>query len=118
MLGAWIPDGSHVLDIGCFQGAFLEGLGDRIGPSVGVDPLASPKEGGRHRVLPEPFRKPFPFPDAAFDAIVLLATREHIREGSLGLRMLSALTSGSAREHHRPFVRGSSGLSTCPAACV
>ena len=39
----WVPAGSQVLDIGCHQGEFLKSLGDRIGPSIGIDPLASPR---------------------------------------------------------------------------
>jgi SAM-dependent methyltransferase len=76
----WIPSGSRVLDVGCHQGEFLESLGDRIGPSIGIDPLASPKEGARYRILAESFRDPVPFPDGGFDTIVLLATLEHIRD--------------------------------------
>jgi hypothetical protein len=35
----WIPLGSRVLDIGCHQGEFLKMLGQKISPSVGIDPL-------------------------------------------------------------------------------
>jgi len=76
----WIPAGSQVFDIGCHQGEFLESLGDWIGPSIGIDPLASPREGSRYRVLAESFNEPVPYPDRSFDAIVLLATLEHIQD--------------------------------------
>lgn len=76
----WIRDGSKILDIGCHQGEFLLALGNRIGPSVGLDPLATPYERGNVRISAEPFRKPLAFPDASFDAIVMLATLEHIRD--------------------------------------
>src|SRR5437868_3383760 len=76
----WIPEGARVLDIGCHQGEFLGSLGDRIGPSVGLDPLAVPETTPRYRLLAEPFRAPTPFPDGSFDAVVLLATLEHIRD--------------------------------------
>jgi SAM-dependent methyltransferase len=69
-----------VLDIGCHQGEFLRRLGDRIGPSLGLDPLAVPEENPRFRLLAEPFREPLPLADASFDAVVLLATLEHIRD--------------------------------------
>ncbi len=76
----WIPRGARVLDVGCHQGEFLRSLGERIGPSVGLDPVARPGGGPRYRLLPEPFRAPVPFPDASFDCVVLLATLEHIRD--------------------------------------
>lgn len=76
----WIPAGARVLDIGCHQGEFLRGLGERIGPSVGMDPRAAPVDDGRVRLLPEPFRQPLPLPAESFDAIVMLATLEHIRD--------------------------------------
>jgi SAM-dependent methyltransferase len=77
---AWVPPGARVLDIGCHQGEFLASLGDRIGPSVGLDPLAAPVTTARYRLLAEGFREPAPFPDGSFEAIVLLATLEHIRD--------------------------------------
>ena len=39
----WVPQGSRVLDIGCFQGEFLKMLGTKIAPSVGFDPLYQEK---------------------------------------------------------------------------
>jgi SAM-dependent methyltransferase len=74
----WIPEGSQVLDIGCLQGQFLHDLGDRIGPSIGLDPLASPRVEERYEILAMAFEEPSSFPDFAFDAIVMLATLEHI----------------------------------------
>jgi len=76
----WIPAGASVLDIGCHQGEFLHSLGDRIGPSVGFDPLAAASNAGCCRLIAEPFQIPAPFPDASFDAVVMLATLEHIRD--------------------------------------
>jgi SAM-dependent methyltransferase len=76
----WVPAGGRVLDIGCHRGEFLASLGDRITDSVGLDPLAPPIETPRYRLLPEPFREPLPFPDGSFDAVVMLATLEHIRD--------------------------------------
>jgi SAM-dependent methyltransferase len=78
MARPWVPQGAQVLDIGCHQGEFLRSFGDRIGPSVGLDPLAVPEETPRYRLLAELFRAPMPFADNSFDAIVMLATLEHI----------------------------------------
>ncbi len=78
MVGPWIPHGANVLDIGCHQGEFLQSLGDRIGPSIGLDPLAAPLSAPHYQLFAEPFRTATPWPEAAFDVVVLLATLEHI----------------------------------------
>src|SRR5438309_1525317 len=80
MARPWIAGGAHVLDIGCHQGEFLKSLGERIGPSVGLDPLALPETAPRYRLLPELFKPPTAFTDGSFDAVVMLATLEHIRD--------------------------------------
>ncbi|MEO2091851.1 MAG: methyltransferase domain-containing protein [Gemmataceae bacterium] len=76
----WIPSQARVLDIGCHQGEFLLSLKDRIGPSVGLDPLAVPRADGHIQLKAETFRQPMDFPPGAFDAVVMLATLEHIRD--------------------------------------
>jgi SAM-dependent methyltransferase len=76
----WVTDGARVLDVGCHQGEFLRGLAHRVGPSVGLDPLARPETGPGLCLLAEPFTEATPISDAGFDAIVLLATLEHIRD--------------------------------------
>ena len=80
MARPWINAGANVLDIGCHQGEFLSSLKDRIGPSVGLDPLTTPVETPRYRLLAETFTEPAPFPDASFDVVVMLATLEHIKD--------------------------------------
>jgi SAM-dependent methyltransferase len=82
----WVPAGAHVLDIGCHQGEFLTSLADRIGFGVGFDPLAvaapSISRVAPHRrpfrLVAEAFPVPSGFADESFDAVVLLATLEHI----------------------------------------
>lgn len=76
----WIEPGARVLDVGCFQGEFLASLGDGIGPSVGLDPLAEPAEFPRFRVEAGVFGPGSPWPDGSFDAVVMLATLEHVRD--------------------------------------
>ncbi|MFO0952920.1 MAG: class I SAM-dependent methyltransferase [Isosphaeraceae bacterium] len=77
----WVPRGGRVLDVGCFQGEFLESLGDRIAPSVGLDPLVVPPETpGRHELMARWFEPPLAFEPGSFDAVVMLATLEHIRD--------------------------------------
>ncbi|MCI0637892.1 MAG: class I SAM-dependent methyltransferase [Gemmataceae bacterium] len=76
----WIPAGARVLDIGCHQGEFLEAAGNQIGPSVGLDPRAVPRFNGHYRIEAERFAIRLPFDNASFDAVVLLATLEHIKD--------------------------------------
>lgn len=74
----WIPDGARVLDIGCHQGEFLLSLGDRIGPSVGFDPLTNGRDTKTCRFVRDIFHTPSSFQNESFDVIVMLATLEHI----------------------------------------
>jgi 2-polyprenyl-3-methyl-5-hydroxy-6-metoxy-1,4-benzoquinol methylase len=79
----WIPTGSRVLDIGCHQGELFKMLGQRIAPSVGIDPLYRANiETDVHQFLVQEFHEPLPFEDGSFDVIVLLATIEHMQEKS------------------------------------
>lgn len=78
MARPWIRPGARVLDIGCHQGEFLESMSQNIGPSLGYDPLTQPRETAQFRLVPATFREPMPHPDESFDAIVMLATLEHI----------------------------------------
>jgi SAM-dependent methyltransferase len=80
MARPWIPAGARVLDIGCHQGEFLKSLGSHIGPSLGIDPLAVPEQSDNFRLSAELFREPMPFAEGSFDAVVMLATLEHIRD--------------------------------------
>jgi len=76
----WVPIGARVLDIGCHQGQFLQSLGDRIGPSVGIDPLAEPRTTSRYRVIRGTFPEAGPFDPGSFDVVTMLAVIEHIRD--------------------------------------
>ena len=103
----WIPTGSQVLDIGCHQGEFLQSLGEHIGPSVGIDPLALPREGLRFEFVAEAVRESIPpLPIRGFDTIVMLATLEHIRDKVL------------ARECHRLLRPGGRVIITVPSPFV
>lgn len=103
----WLPPGARVLDIGCHQGEFFERLGSAIQGSVGLDPLASPRETPRYRILARTFTEPTGFPDRSFDAIILLATLEHIRE-----------KAPLAREARRLLVLGGRLIITVPSPRV
>jgi SAM-dependent methyltransferase len=80
MAKPWIPAGARVLDIGCHEGEFLQSLGRHIGPSLGYDPLAPVVSSSRHRLVPEIFTAPSEYPDGSFNAVVMLATLEHVHE--------------------------------------
>jgi SAM-dependent methyltransferase len=77
---AWLRPGARILDVGCHQGEFLDRLGPAIGSSVGLDPIAIPRETPGYRIIARAFAEPVEFPDHSFDAIILLATLEHIRD--------------------------------------
>lgn len=77
---AWLKPGMRVLDIGCHQGEFLQRLGGTIRESIGLDPLTHPTRTGTYELLAVPFAEPMSFPAQRFEAIVLLATLEHIRD--------------------------------------
>lgn len=94
---AWLKPGAHVLDIGCHQGEFLEKLGAAIGSSAGLDPLATPRENLRYRIVAKPFVEPTDFPAGSFDAIILLATLEHIRDKAPLAREARRLLSPGGR---------------------
>lgn len=104
---SWIPAGAAVLDIGCHQGEFFAALGKHIGPSVGLDPLAKTRPDSPHQLIAEPFREPLPFGDGSFDAIVMLATLEHIRD-----------KAPLARECFRLLRRGGRVIITVPSPRV
>jgi SAM-dependent methyltransferase len=74
----WLRPGDRVLDVGCHQGEFLDRLEGRIGPSVGYDPLAVPRDDGRVRLVRGLFGRPNDLPDGGFDAVVMLAVLEHV----------------------------------------
>ncbi|MDY3554887.1 methyltransferase domain-containing protein [Gemmata sp. JC717] len=74
----WVPRGSRVLDVGCHHGEFLCALGSRLGVGVGLDPLAPNASGPRWALVRDRFPPASPLPDASFDAVVLLATLEHV----------------------------------------
>jgi 2-polyprenyl-3-methyl-5-hydroxy-6-metoxy-1,4-benzoquinol methylase len=105
----WIPRGSRVLDIGCHQGEFFLWLGDKIIPSIGLDPLYKEKNTGAktHRFLNQTIRENLPFQEKSFDAVVLLATIEHIQDKSV-----------IAREAARLLRKGGRVIITVPSLMV
>jgi SAM-dependent methyltransferase len=76
----WVPPQARVLDIGCFQGEFFQQLGDRIRAGVGYDPCGQAMALRNVRIVPEAFSVPSSLLEGSFDAVVMLATLEHIVE--------------------------------------
>ncbi|MDQ5980199.1 MAG: Class SAM-dependent methyltransferase [Verrucomicrobiota bacterium] len=94
---AWLRPGARVLDVGCHQGEFLERLGSSIRESIGLDPLARPREAAAFTLQAVPFAEPLDFPAGRFDAITLLATLEHIRDKAPLAREARRLLSPGGR---------------------
>lgn len=94
---AWLKPGARVLDIGCHQGEFLARQGAAIRESVGLDPLARPVTTPTYALVATAFAEPVAFPAGRFDAIVLLATLEHIRDKAPLAREAQRLLSPGGR---------------------
>jgi SAM-dependent methyltransferase len=93
----WLKPRARVLDVGCHQGEFLERLGSAIHDSVGLDPLAQPRATSTYALRAVPFAEPLDYPAGRFDAIVLLATLEHIRDKAPLAREAKRLLSPGGR---------------------
>ena len=104
---AWLRPRDRVLDVGCHQGEFLERLGGTIRESVGLDPLAHPRETATFALRAAAFAEPLDFPAGRFDAITLLATLEHIRD-----------KAPLAREARRMLTPGGRLIMTVPSPRV
>jgi SAM-dependent methyltransferase len=81
---SWIPEGARLLDVGTHDGSFLDYLGDRIGPSVGVDPslvVAPALASAGHRLVAGTLSD-LEVVDP-FDAASALAVFEHLDGGEL-----------------------------------
>jgi len=78
MAKKWVREGSVILDIGCGEDApFLKKIKNKIKNGVGVDPKLKREYSSGNIVL---YRGLFPdsIPKINFDAIVMLATLEHM----------------------------------------
>ena len=97
------------MDVGCYHGEFFRWLGDKIGPSVGLDPLYEHAKGldGRHRFLKAAFEPKMQFPDQSFDVVSLLATIEHMQD-----------TDAVAGEARRLLRAGGKAIITVPSVAV
>jgi SAM-dependent methyltransferase len=74
----YIQKGSSVLDIGGYDGSFLQLVGDRIARGVCIDPLAEERSSGRISFVRMRLTDALPFPDSSFDVVTMLAVFEHL----------------------------------------
>jgi SAM-dependent methyltransferase len=74
----YLSASGRVLDLGCHQGELFKTIEDRLKFGIGMDPLAIPGGSSRFVLLPIPFQGCLPFATHALDAVVMLATLEHI----------------------------------------
>ena len=93
----WVPKGSRILDVGCFQGEFLEYLGGNISPSVGIDPLIKKDSIGQHEIFQISLDKNSPFPEHSFDVVSLLAVIEHIENKAIVAKEAKRLLRSGGR---------------------
>lgn len=80
MAAPYLQPGGRVLDIGCHQGELFDALQDRLGFGVGIDPLTTPRATPRYVLLRTLFQGRLPLADSSLDAVVMLATLEHIQD--------------------------------------
>jgi 2-polyprenyl-3-methyl-5-hydroxy-6-metoxy-1,4-benzoquinol methylase len=74
----WIKRNAKVLDVGCDDGELFRVLGDKIGPSVGIDPgMHAATTINDHELRQASFPEGFSS-DEKFDAVTALAVLEHI----------------------------------------
>lgn len=79
----WIPPQSHVLDVGCYDGALFRRGASRISSGVGIDVLESPTWDFVHYEFRNGRFPDSLQPDEKFDAVVMLAVVEHVTDDEL-----------------------------------
>ena len=76
----YVRDGCRVLDIGCYDGALLDYLRPRVAHAVGIDPLATPREDVKVRILRGQLPDDARLEPGSFDCLTILAVLEHFED--------------------------------------
>ena len=80
----YIPEGSRIFDVGCFDGALFRRLRKHIAFGVGIDPEPIESlEGDNYRLIRGHFPQDAP-KTGDFDVVTMLASLEHIPDKDLG----------------------------------
>jgi len=75
---AHVRTGDRLLDIGCHEGELIERVLGRVAAATGVDPVVTPHEAGKVRILRGVFPGGVELAPASFDCITALAVLEHV----------------------------------------
>jgi len=78
MVAPHIPGNSDILDIGGYDGSFLTHIRDKIKRGVCIDPLIEERKDDKIEFVRSRVADKFPFPDASFDVVTLIAVYEHL----------------------------------------
>jgi 2-polyprenyl-3-methyl-5-hydroxy-6-metoxy-1,4-benzoquinol methylase len=93
----YVPAGAEVLDIGCYDGAFVNLLRARAKRVVGIDPLATPSEDGTVTILRGSVPGDPRLEAESFDCVTLLGTLEHMADAAAVARECYRVTRPGGR---------------------
>jgi SAM-dependent methyltransferase len=102
----WLREDDRLLDVGCYDGAFLRMVESRITRGVGLDPIAEPWRQGKLEVVRGALETVC-LEEGVFDCITMLAVLEHVRD-----------RDGLARACARVLSPGGRLIITVPRAIV
>jgi SAM-dependent methyltransferase len=96
-LDAELPSGAVVLDFGCGDGSLVEAYEEAGFVAYGCD-ITLPEETDRLRLIPEPYR--LPFPDEFFDFVGSNQVFEHVQAPDAAVREIARVMKPGATSIH------------------